>query len=305
MIIPQHIQEGSTIGIIAPAGRIRDRNAFDSGVRVLHEMGFHTKFSPNHWPGLNYFSDSDHNRAKEFMEFWDDVEVDCIMCARGGYGSLRLLHEIGYFHCCKNPKLFVGFSDITIHHTQINTFGGVATIHGPVVTSLGTTAMDDRIALKSLLTRDIRDWCFYSDIDILRKTQPIKGISTGGNLSTLISTIGTSYAPKWENHIVFLEDTGEYAYKIDKMLTQLKYSGLLDQAKGFVLGDFGSGLNLDRNQKIMHHELIWERILELTDKNVPVWGGFPFGHGERNFPIPLGLSIILNCNDGTLRYSPG
>ncbi len=299
-ILPAPLKKGSIIGIAAPAGKIKNQSNFSQGIRILHEMGFITKFPRDLWPGQDYLADSDKNRSLEFGALWGDNEIDAIMAARGGYGSLRIIENLLVDCSVNDAKLFIGFSDVSIIHDQLNRRLKCASLLGPVVTSLAHMAEDNLRRFQQVLTTGLSQWKYNESIDILRGKGRLSGVSCGGNLSTLISTLGTQYEPDWDGKIVFLEDNCEPAYRIDRMFTQLKLSGILNQPKAIILGDFSYGLNLDRVGVMRHHEAIWQRVCDLTDESISIWGNFPIGHGSTNYPVPLGASMIVDNSSATL-----
>ncbi len=301
-LIPSPLQRGATIGIVAPAGRIHSIDLFEKGVRVLHEMGFQTKFPRELWPGSDYFSDNDTKRSFEFNKIWNDPEVDAVMAARGGYGCIRMASDIDTQNIKRTPKFFIGFSDITLLHSYLNTKAGLVTFHGPVVTSLSRLSKQSISSLQSLFFSKINKWRISSKIEILKGADQVSGISTGGNLSTIISTLGTQFDTSWKGKIVFLEDTNEPLYRIDRMFTQLSLAGKFVDAAAIVLGNFSHGFNMDKIEAIRHHESVWKRVMELTPSQTTVWADFPFGHGDLNLPIPLGADLLLNSKKGEIRF---
>ena len=303
MKFPPPLRNGATIGIIAPAGGVRTTDMFTQGVRILHELGYVTKFPRQLWPGKDYLADNDSNRVAELQKIWADDEVDAVMAARGGYGCLRLMKDLQTTDFFVGPKLFIGFSDITLLHNHLNEHYGLATLHGPVVTSL---AKMDRASIQEfnrVLRLPHENWNVQHSVEIIRGGGIIRGISTGGNLSTIVSTLGTPFMPDWREKIVFLEDTSEPAYRVDKMLTQLHLAGMLAGVQAIILGDFSHGLGLDRYGRMRHHETIWNRVKELVEKNVTIWGNFPIGHGPNNFTLPLGLEITVESQKKRLYSS--
>ena len=299
-IIPPPLKTGSIIGIIAPSGNLSCRNSFEKGIRILHELGFRTRFPRSLWPGADYLSDTDTNRLRELRALWNDSEIDGIMAARGGYGCLRIVGSLSGDDFRSSPKRFIGFSDITLLHHTLNCDHGLVTLHGPVVTSLDRLSRKSLLHFRETLLHPIENWSFKSDVEILKGSGTGRGIATGGNLSTIVSTLGTAQQPVWKNKIVFLEDTGESRYRVDRMLTQLKLSGLLDDPAAIVLGDFSHGLGLDEIGTMRHHEFIWNRVLELTAKSTAVWANFPMGHADNNMTIPFGLEMIFDNSRGAL-----
>lgn len=294
MNYPTPLKNGSTIGIAAPSGGIRKSDDFAEGVRILHELGYKTKFPRQLWPGKSYLADTDSNRVAELQNLWTDVEVDAVMAARGGYGCLRLMEQIAKKQFFSQPKMFIGFSDITLLHSFFNEHHNLVTFHGPVVTSLAKHRLESIQEFNRILRLRPDSWNFQPDVEVIQDGGTVRGKTTGGNLSTIVSTLGTPYKPDWRGKIVFLEDTSEPAYRIDKMLTQLQLAGMFDGVQAIVLGDFSHGLGLDRNGLMRHHEAIWSRILELLDRKATILGNYPIGHGAINLTLPLGLEVMLD-----------
>jgi len=180
---------------------------------------------------------------------------------------------------------------------------GLVSHHGPVVTSLAGT---DKPAIERFFhclmgkgTQEI----VTKDIEILRGGIPAAGLLAGGNLSSIVTLIGTPFQPVWKEKIVFLEDTGEPFYRLDRMFTQLFYSGMLDRISGLILGDFSYDTKQSSLLKIRRHENIWERVLELTaQSDVPVWGGFPTGHCPNNLTLPIGALSRMDSTHAKLSF---
>ncbi len=294
MILPRPLERGSTIGIAAPAGVIRDKALFIEGVRILNELGYNTRFPRNLWPGQDYLSDTDKNRVSEFRNLWNDSEVDAVMAARGGYGCLRIAQAILGDTYSAIPKIFIGYSDLSILHSLLNNHNKLVTFHGPVVTSLPMLSDESIQNFDKALRNMANMWEYRGNAEILQGTGVVQGVSTGGNLSTVISTLGTQFQPDWKDRIVFLEDTSEPTYRIDRMLTQLKMAGMFDDVEALILGDFSHGLGLDRTADMRHHEAIWKRTIELVKDDTTVWGNFPIGHGRVNQTIPFGIEITID-----------
>lgn len=286
---PTPLKKGDTIGIIAPAGQLQDKTRFMRGVGVLHDMGFQVKFPRDLWPGSEYLADSDDNRGYEFNSLLRDEEVNGLISMRGGYGCLRMLDKIDIASVARNPKILVGFSDITILQNYLYEQTGLVSLHGPVVTSLSEVTRDALASFYYCLTNMRPHSIGSKHIEILRDGPDIAAPLIGGNLASLVTLLGTRYDFSWDNKIVFLEDTNEPAYKIDRMLTQLKLAGKLDNIAGLILGDFSTSASRDETEKLHYRELVWSRVLELCPSHsMPVWGNFPSGHCSWNLTFPLG-----------------
>lgn len=301
--IPPPLVPGDTIGIIAPSGQLQDRQKFESGVKALQDMGFQVRFPPSLWPGSGYLADTDTKRADEFNRTWADPEIRAVMAARGGYGCLRILNKIDLPLVRQTQKLLVGFSDLTVLHTFLQQETGRISLHGPVVTSITGSSKPALERFQHCLLGHWPDPITWKT-RILRGGTPRQGILTGGNLSSIVTLLGTPYAPLWKDKIVFLEDTNEPLYRIDRMLTQLFHAGKFKDIAGLILGDFSVSDNQEPFEKIRHHESVWLRTLELTAQSgIPVWGGFPTGHCSDNLTLPIGATAIMESDTFTLKFA--
>ncbi len=302
-LIPPPIAPGDTIGIVAPSGQIRNKQRFEAGLRILHEMGFVTKFPRNLWPGAGYFADTDENRAEEFSKIWADQEIKAVMAARGGFGCLRILEKIDLSFIERTPKLFIGFSDITVLQTYLQQETGMIGLHGPVVTSLSGSSRAAIERFYRCLTGEWTNSLSWKNIEVLRSGGSCEGLLAGGNLSSIASLLGTPFQPKWQGKIVFLEDTGESLYRIDRMLTQLFYAGMFQNISGLILGDFSIANEQDSLTNSRIHEGVWQRVLELTfSTGIPVWGSFPTGHCSDNLCLPVGARTLMDSAKATLNF---
>lgn len=300
---PSPLKKGDTLGIIAPAGQMRDIPRFEKGITVLKEMGFKLKFPRDLWPGREYLADSDKNRAKEFNFLFRDDETKGLISLRGGYGCLRMLDKIDLELVAANPKLVVGFSDITILQNYLYQQTGLVSLHGPVVTSLATNSRDSLVNLHLALTGRKPFNTALKEIEVLRDSRDVTGPLIGGNLASMVTLLGTSYDFSWKGAIVFLEDVNEPLYKIDRMLTQLKLAGKFEQLGGLILGDFSSAALTSRGDIATFRETVWARVLELcSEQSIPIWGNFPAGHCDRNHCFPLGAEVTMKVGKRELFF---
>lgn len=297
-IVPPPLRRGDCIGLFSPAGPVRDKNRVAAGIRLLHELGFKTRQLRNTREQHDYLAATDRSRADEFHTLWADDDIRALMAVRGGYGCLRIIDSLDFALLRARPKHLIGFSDITVLLNTISERSGLVTIHGPVVTSLIDCDRESLRAFISLLAGDLREYPFSRQAEVLRPGKS-SGILRGGNLATLVHLLGTPWETSWEGALLFLEDTGEPMYKIDRMITQLSLGGRLDNLAGLILGTFDGSDAADRNSL---QEQVWSRVLELTArKGYPVLGGFPAGHLEMNYPLPIGAAATLDTGSGCLR----
>lgn len=303
-IIAAPLQTGDTVGIIAPAGKIAEIERFQEGIKILKEMGFNVKFPRELWPGDGYLSATDIERGKEFNQLWRDPEVKALLSLRGGFGCLRMLGEVDLKTVKNNPKYFIGFSDITILHTFLTSQADIITLHGPVLTSLVDCTKDALERFHLCLRGKWNHGIAGHGMEILRgKKNKVYGSLTGGNLSSLVTLLGTPFDQSWTGKIVVLEDINEPLYRIDRMLTQLSYAGRLTEASAILIGDFSHQTLIDPIDKLRHHECIWKRILELTHKEqTAVWANFPSGHFSNNMTLPMGAETELDHCTAHVRF---
>lgn len=298
MIVPPPLRRGDCIGLFSPAGPVRDKNRVAAGIRLLHEMGFRTRQLRSTRESLDYLAADDRTRAEEFHTLWADDDIRALMAVRGGYGCLRIIDHLDFALLRTRPKLLIGFSDVTVLLNTVSDRTGLVTVHGPVVSSLIDCDRESLQDFTSLLAGDLREYRFPRQAEVLRPGKA-SGILRGGNLATLVHMLGTPWETSWNGALLFLEDTGEPMYKIDRMLTQLSLGGRLKNLAGLILGTFDSRDAADRT---LLQEQVWARVLELiTHTDYPVLGGFPAGHLETNHPLLIGAAATLDSGSGRLR----
>jgi muramoyltetrapeptide carboxypeptidase len=305
LLSPPALQKGDTLGVIAPAGRLYDEDRFTAGVKILREMGFLVKFPRNLWPGSSYLADSDAQRGREFNALIKDPGIHGLIAMRGGYGCLRMLEQVDPVLVRHNPKLLIGFSDITVLQNYLLYRIGLVSLHGPVVTSLDALNRESLERFFNCLTGNWQRPVAAPYLEILRPGgDSAQGVMVGGNLASLVTLLGTRFDSAWDDRIVFLEDTNEPPYKIDRMLTQLKLAGKFDRLAGLVLGDFSSTALQDDLARLRYREMVWARVLELCHgTSFPIWGNFPAGHCANNHTFPLGGVAAMDGATGQLRFS--
>jgi muramoyltetrapeptide carboxypeptidase len=251
--------------------------------------------------GPEYLAADDEQRIKEFYRLWNDDEVKALISARGGYGCLRIIAKINPELFRSKPKWLIGFSDLTVLLNGIFAATGLVTLHGPMVTTLENTDQFSFQRFKEALGGEFHPLTPTRDLEILRSGTG-QGRVVGGNLTTLVHLVGTPWQPQVSGRILFLEDTAEPLYKLDRMLTHLAYCGLLDNLAGLVLGVFDPGHH-DRLEMIRLNEQVWNRVLELTQgAPYPIWGGLPIGHQHGNVALPVGMEAVMDSANGTLRF---
>ena len=307
-LIPARLNYGDTIGIIAPASAPPDPKNIDRSVAVLERLGFKTKLAPNVRKRCGFLAGSDRDRAGDLMKMFADPKVKAIMCVRGGYGASRLLPLLDYRAIRANPKIFIGYSDITSLHCAFLVKSNLVSFHGPMLNSDFIKKDFPDFTLQSFLKTlmqpsppgSIRDGYNKKTVAILRRGV-VSGPLIGGSLTLLCAALGTPYQPSFKNRILFFEDLDEVPYRFDRLLTQLLNAGLLQQVAGIAIG-----INANchdpkaRNAKEYRQTLedvFRERLLPLK---VPVVSGLPFGHIPLNATLPIGVRATLDALKGNL-----
>ena len=290
-ILSAPLKKGDTIGIIAPAGPVRNEGDFSAGLKILTDLGFKTRYRNDILRHNDFLAGTDQERLAELHELWRDPEVKAILAVRGGYGCLRLLPDLDFSLIREQPKMLIGFSDLTVLLSAIQQKTGLITFHGPMLSTLARSDRDSQEAFFDLLTGRPRPENKIKGLEILKGGQT-SGRLLPGNLTSLVHLLGTPFEPEWRDTILVLEDIGEAPYRIDRLLTHLWAAGRLERITGLILGDF---------DQCGERETIWQRVLDLlAHRTIPIWANFPCGHGSRNLILPVGAEARLDSTAGRL-----
>jgi muramoyltetrapeptide carboxypeptidase len=282
---PHALKPGDTLGIVAPASPF-DGDAFERGTDLLHRMGFVTKTAAGVFARNGYLAGTDAQRVAQLHAMLADDQVQGIMCARGGFGALKILADLDYGLFRENVKPFIGFSDMTALHLVLQQQAGWVTFHGPMVTTLARCDDATQQAFYDTLTGQSQDRFDLSQARCLQ-TGEAQGALMGGNLSTLCHLVGTPFAGCFKNAILLLEDTGEAPYRIDRMLTQMKLAGAFDGLVGLVLGTFDHCGSSEEIEALM--------LSHFGPMAIPIVAAAAVGHGDRNLTLPLGILARLDA----------
>ncbi len=292
-IRPPRLKPGDTIGIVAPAGPF-ERDTFRQGLSALEAMGFQTRVPDEIFDRTGYLAGTDAQRARLVHQLFEDPDVEAIVCARGGFGCLRMLPLVDFDVIRSHPKIFVGYSDITALLATITHHAGLVTFHGPMVTPLASAPELTRSAMMAAIASDA-PLEIAAAAGMVIQTGRAKGPVTGGNLATLCHLLGTPFETDYKNHIVLLEDRGEAHYRIDRMLSQMKLAGCFDGIAGLVLGNFEDCGALDGIYQIFQEHF--------QDLSIPILAGFDIGHGTQNQTVPFGMTATLDTDKQLLSFS--
>jgi len=283
-IKPRALGPGQEIGIIAPAGPVIP-DTLRTGLEILTGLGFKPVLGSHLFNEEGYLAGDDISRLEDIHEMIRNNNIKAIFCARGGYGCTRLLDQMDYDLIRQNPKIIVGFSDITALLLSIWEKTGLITFHGPLVTGLKNGIIDNVNHLMNLLGGESSNSIDLESAGIYFPGEA-EGILMGGNLSLIIHLIGTPYLPSMDGSILFIEEKGEAPYRLDRMLTHLRLSGMMKNIKALMLGSL---VECGSDEEI-------EQVLNncLADMNIPIIYGGPFGHGDENIALPIGVKAKID-----------
>jgi len=297
-IKPPALKPGDTVAIVAPAAAI-ERSYLERGVNALGAMGFRVKVSERVLARAGILAGCDEDRARELQDAFADDSVRAIFAARGGYGCGRILPLLDFAAIARSPKPFVGYSDETFLLNTIVQRAGMVAFHGPMV------AMDFAHGLSACSVEHMRRLLCGElpsfELEARESIRPGKaeGEIIGGCLSVVVAMLATSYAPDFKGKVLFLEDTGERAYRVDRMLVQLRHSGALRAVVALVVGAIQPVEGSEPEGRA-----IAEFIADQTaDLGIPVLTGVEAGHGTENFTIPLGVRVKVDAGARKIHFA--
>lgn len=298
-IKPPALKAGDTVAITSPAGAVWDENQVETFTNILKSFGFNVVHGKTLKEKFGYFAGTDDLRANELNNFFADKKIKCIFCMKGGWGCARILDKIDYDVIKKNPKVLIGFSDITALLLAITHKTGLITFHGPVGNSGWNDFTKNVFTNVTMLTKPFNfpENPASEDKPFVINSGKASGELVGGNLTVLSALIGSTYLPDWKNKILFLEEAKEEPYSIDRMLTQLKLSGVLDNISGFVFGKCAKCLAEEPQKAFTFHEIILQHIQPLK---IPAFYGAMIGHIENKLTVPLGINATMDADKGII-----
>jgi len=297
MITPKSLKEGDKIGIVAPARKIQ-MSEIKSAVEVFKSWRLEVVLAKNLFAGDRQFAGTDLQRAEDLQSMLHSHEINAVVCARGGYGTIRLLPLLDFSRFKKNPKWIVGYSDITALHAHVNQNLGVKSIHGIMPLNFPEKGKKNEAikSLKKVLWGESNEFEF--ETHSFNKPGSATGELIGGNLSVVYSIAGTKYDINTDGKILFLEDLDEYLYHIDRMMMNLKFAGKLQKLKGLMVGGM-----TDMNDNTVPfgktaYEIIYDAVKEYT---YPVCFRFPAGHIENNQALIMGETVELSIDERNVK----
>jgi len=293
-ILPPPLIPGDLLRVIAPSGVLREFDALERGLEIWTNRGYQVEISPQIHQKWGYLAGTDEIRRQELAAAWEDPDCRGILCARGGFGSTRLLETWNWLDYPKSPKWLIGFSDITALLWSLY-IAGISSVHGPVLTTLAAEP----------------DWSIQRLFDLLAgHPQPplvgkgwgggrSNGILLPGNLTVATHLLGTPALPPLDGVILAWEDVTEVPYRIDRMLTQWRLSGLLSKIRGIALGGFTQCESPAHLPSLNIQEVLRDR---LSDLDIPIVSDLPFGHDHPNAALLVGAEVILDADQGIMEF---
>ncbi|MEH2171642.1 S66 peptidase family protein [Nostoc sp.] len=295
---PPRLQAGDTVGLISPAG-IVDAKDIEAAQKSVSQLGLKVKLGKHILDRYGYLAGKDADRAQDVNLMFSDRTIKAIIPMRGGWGCNRILPLLNYSLIRSHPKILIGYSDITTLLLAINARSQMITFHGPVATSTWNQFTVDyfkrilfnaeAVTMQNLNPSEVR-------MEIIAPGKA-KGKLVGGNLSVLSAMVGSPYLPTWNKSILFVEEVGEDVYRIDRMLTQLKTAGILNQIAGFIFGQC-TKCSLGDEPSFTLMQVLQQHILPL---GIPAWYGSMIGHIKDKFTLPIGAEVEINAELGTIQ----
>ena len=282
---PPYLKAGDTIGIVCPAGYMTFERA-QTCIDTLGDWGYKTKIGRTLGSSSsNYFSGTDGERLQDLQQMIDDDDVRAVLCARGGYGIGRIIDRLDFKKFVRQPKWLVGFSDVTVLHAHVYSNFKIATLHAPMAGAFndGGSGNEYVQSLKDAL--EGKKMHYQSRANDFNQCGEGVGELVGGNLALLAHVVGTPSDIKTRGRILFLEDTGEYLYNVDRMLYQLKRSGKLKKLAGLIIGGFSNMKDTERPFGKNVYEIVHEIV---RGADYPVCFNFPVSHDKENYALKVG-----------------
>lgn len=302
-IKPPHLKKGDLIGLISPASTPDNLERINEGVRYLESLGYRVVIGKNVGKVRGYLAGTDEERLSDLHEMFSNKNVKAIFCVRGGYGTIRFLDRVDYSLIKKNPKIFVGYSDITALQLAIFKKTGLITFSGPMA------AVD--------FAGEVNQFTAETFWRMVTSTKPFgnmknpenekiscfnhghaKGILLGGNLSLVCSLLGTPFLPEFNKSILFLEDVDEKPYRIDRYFAQMKLAKIFDKVSGIVLCNFTNCVETDTTKKSLTlNEVVYDYFSKIRK---PTLYNLIYGHINPKNTIPIGVNAAIDCNKGSV-----
>ncbi|MEN9349995.1 MAG: hypothetical protein RL372_973 [Bacteroidota bacterium] len=287
--IPPYLKKGDTIGIVCPSGTLPAKKV-STCISTLEAWGYKVKIGKTVGSQHHYFSATDEERAADMQAMLDDKNVQAVLCGRGGYGMSRIIDALDFKKFKKHPKWVIGFSDITLLHNHFTQVLKTASLHAPMAGAFNNGQSNNEwvLSLKHALAGKKAN--YKAAPHAHNKPGIATGKLVGGNLTLVAHAVGTVSGLQTKNVILFLEDIGEYKYNIDRMMIQLKRSGMLKNLAGLIVGGFTQTKDSDPAFGATVYEIIEAAV---SDYKYPVCYDFPVSHDKENYALKHGANYTL------------
>ncbi len=301
------LRRGDTVGLVSPSSAVNERLSLQLAQEAMEALGFRVRTGAHYGGRYGHLAGTDAERAGDLNAMFGDKAVKAIVCVRGGSGAARLLPLLDYALIRRNPKVLLGYSDITALHCAIHAKTGLVTFHGPVGTASWNRFNVDQFE-RLFFRRELMQYQNSRDagdelVPRRNRTQTLRGGKAqgelvGGNLTVLTALAGTPYLPDFSGRILFLEDVGEAPYRIDRMFSTLKLMGALDKVAGIIFGDCSDCNPGDGYGSLTLDQIFDDHILPLK---IPAYRGAMIGHIREQFIVPVGGRVEMDADAGTFR----
>ncbi|MGY0504454.1 S66 peptidase family protein [Luteimonas sp. e5] len=305
--LPPALNPGDTVGLVSPSGAVDDGDSLDYSREVLEALGFKVKLGRHYGSRYGHLAGTDAERAGDLNAMFADREVKGIVCVRGGSGAARLLPLLDYRSIARNPKVLLGYSDITALHCAIQAKTGLVTFHGPIAAASWNRFNVDQFR-RVFFERELMEYRNKADggDELVSRRNRIhtlhggkaRGRLLGGNLTVLTALAGSPYLPDFDGSILFLEDVSEAPYRIDRMLSTLKLMGALDRIAGFIFGECTDCTPGNGYGSLNLPQIFDDHIKPL---GIPAYRGAMIGHIREQFIVPVGGEVEMDADDGSFR----
>jgi muramoyltetrapeptide carboxypeptidase len=307
VVRPRRLAQGDTVGIVAPANATFNTLDLRIAAESLEALGLQVKLGEHLLDRHGYLAGRDQARASDINGFFGDASVRAVLPLRGGWGTSRLLPHLDFDRIRRNPKIVLGYSDITSLHMAISAKTGLVTFHGP--NGMGRwdefsvnwvrRVLFDAEAVTFENLREKGEFLVQTEHRVQTITPgTARGRILGGNLTVLTAIIGSPYVPDFDGAILFLEDVGEDIYRVDRMLTTLKLAGVLERIRGFIWGTCSQCEPGEGFGSLTFEEIFADHIAPLK---VPAWQGAMIGHRTPQFTVPQGVDVEIDASTGRIR----